>query len=207
MLQVQAPPKVWLSSASSDDGLLTLLVTCMVSEFYPESVSVTLNTTCGGCQVLDDNPLAIKNNDGTYNKSYRALVTTEGCYNGTRVTCSVRHKAAESSPSAWVPPTVRKKDKLIPSNYVITWIITGTLLLFGIILILILRKYICCGKKRGPSSVTGNYRKECMSRSDCSEALEADESLVYVTPDFSRAGTERCSPAMTNVEYCTIAYK
>ncbi|XP_069483859.1 uncharacterized protein [Ambystoma mexicanum] len=142
-LVVHAPPRVWLSSSSSDEKHHPVQVMCVASKFYPSSLNLTMSTTCGESQFFENNTKLIKNPDGTYNTTGRALVNTTGCVNGTEVICSAKHATGEWS------RTIRMSDAMyegqmqqLPSEVLIR---AGAFVAFVIIACgIILRYQISC---------------------------------------------------------------
>ncbi|MEE6513046.1 hypothetical protein FKM82_020473 [Ascaphus truei] len=103
-LTVQVAPRMNLSHDEDGDT-----VTCTASEFYPQPVTISLNTTCGGFG-LNDSRL-VTNTDGTYSSTYRYGVNISSCDRDTEVTCAAEHQAVRISQTIWIPPVLLKKGR------------------------------------------------------------------------------------------------
>ncbi|XP_040269421.1 uncharacterized protein LOC120985159 isoform X2 [Bufo bufo] len=88
-LSVQAPPNMSLNSTIGDNDNVT--AQCSLHEFYPKDVNVSLKTTCGNVQYLND-PLLTRNADGTYNAIHGFFVNIFNCVSIITVTCVVEHQ-------------------------------------------------------------------------------------------------------------------
>ncbi|XP_025051325.1 uncharacterized protein LOC112548816 [Alligator sinensis] len=213
-LEVYVSPHVSLSAPATEAALNSTLVICLVSDFYPEALHVTLNTTCGGRTMLDHNTSSITvAPSGTFAGTYRALVDTVGCPNGTEVSCSVRQFAAETRSTIWVPGMRNEAPTQQLPAYFLLIPITAAVLVLGLIFFLVLFKMykVWCGNKRETGSAAAPGHRRCTQEQAAGSEL-SQEPGVY--PDIAyadlyfgsqRTQTRRPPAAHERAEYGTVS--
>ncbi|XP_044135895.1 uncharacterized protein LOC122927775 isoform X2 [Bufo gargarizans] len=122
-LFVQAPPNMSLNSTIGDNDNVT--AQCSLHEFYPKDVNVSLKTTCGNVQYLND-PLLTRNADGTYNAIHGFFVNIFNCVRNITVTCVAEHQTGGLNIS--VKLIKGRPDDGLQKNY-FTWYIIGGILI------------------------------------------------------------------------------
>eukprot|EP00062_Callorhinchus_milii_P022801 gi/632980963/ref/XP_007907328.1/ PREDICTED: Ig heavy chain Mem5-like [Callorhinchus milii] len=100
-------PSVPVENSSS-----RVLVMCLASGFYPESIEMRFHSTCLAHRLTKWTlSTPTRNSDRTYNMTATACVSTETCSDGAHITCTVQHPALQSeiNQTAFIPPTHKEK--------------------------------------------------------------------------------------------------